>query len=67
MWKPSKRILFIITAVFLTTSGVLYQQVNWDLVLNGEKIVKELHLPTLYLCIGLYHLWMYKSSVKSEK
>ncbi len=67
MWKPSKKVLFIITVVLLAITGFLYQQVDWVSVSKGNRIVKELHLPTLFLCLGIYYLWMYILKVKTQK
>lgn len=67
MWKPSKKILLIITITLLVITGVLYQQVDWSAVLKGDHLVKELHLPTLFLLLGLYFLWMYMSKLRTQK
>ena len=67
MWKPSKKVLFVIMIVLLTITGILYQQVDWVEVLKGNRIVKELHLPTLFLCLGIYFSWMYISKVTAQK
>lgn len=55
------------TIILLVITGILYQQVDWSSVLKGDNLVKELHLPTLFLLLGAYYLWMYIGKLKTQE
>jgi hypothetical protein len=66
MWKPSKKLLFIISVILLTISGILYKKMNWDNIKLGENLFDELHQPTLFFCLGLYYMYSYYFKMKEE-
>jgi len=66
MWKPNKKTLLIITIILGTIAGILFQLVKWDDVFSGKNLLKELHLPSLFLALGFYYLYMYFQKLKSD-
>ena len=64
MKKPSLKLSLIVSVLLLFISLVLYVLANWKLILIGENIMKELRLPTLFMFLGIYTLWVTISNYK---
>ncbi|CAM1367590.1 hypothetical protein TXIAM_370093 [Tenacibaculum xiamenense] len=66
MFAIPKKILLIISIIMGLISGFLYQKVNWVNVFEGKNLMKELHLATLFFCLGLYYIYAYVVQHKKE-
>lgn len=56
------KLKLIIAITFSIISLILFIIVDWNLVLNGTAIIKEIRLPALFLGLGLYLFWGIKNS-----
>lgn len=57
----------LISISLMLTSIILYFLVDWNSVFNGENVIKELRLPSLFFFLGVYQLISYLSNRKKGK
>jgi hypothetical protein len=55
--RKYSRFGLIISLLLVIVSGDLFLQVDWELVLRKESVLKELRLPILFLSLGIYVFW----------
>ena len=55
--RKYSRFGLIISLLLVIVSGDLFLEVDWELVLRKESVLKELRLPILFLSLGIYVFW----------
>ena len=61
---PMLKLRIIIAIIFSLISIILFIEVDWNLILNSTKFIKEMRLPALFLGLAIYLFWDIKNTLK---
>lgn len=60
MWKPSKKISFLIMILTAIMGGLTFSYIDWDKFDNSFlEIYKEIRLPIVFLILSIYFMLFY--------
>lgn len=66
MWKPSKKVLFVLMLASGVTGGISLSLVDWSTLKNGKDIIQELQLPLILLILSFAFMLKYLKRLKSN-
>lgn len=67
MWKPSKKILFIMMLASAILCGLSLSLVNWEYVKNGKNLYYELNLPMIFAVLSFLFMIPYVKLIREDK
>lgn len=67
MWKPSKKILFLLMTIPAIIGGITLNYADWSTLETGKGFIREFQLPVILLILSFIFMFKYVKKIKSEQ
>ncbi|MFK7747815.1 MAG: hypothetical protein AB8B65_05470 [Kordia sp.] len=67
MWKPNKKILFILFFLNATLGGICFSLIDWSVFETGKGIYDEISLTLVFTGLTFFFMIPYVKKLKEEK